>query len=151
MLKLHATGIGIQIDDFGKGRSSLTSFQTFPIEGVKIDRSFTRSIATDHTHAVIAEAIVDLAHHLSARIVAEGVESRDQLRSLQEWGCDAAQGYLFSPPLSRDDLAAFLSDPSGSEGIQLLRQTSQKNVESFPLPTSVGLHPVGVGFLPADI
>ena len=102
VLELHNSGVGIQIDDFGKGQSSLTCFQAYPIESVKIDRSFIAMIANDHTHSVIAEAIVGLAHHLSAKIVAEGVESIDQLRCLQKWGCDAAQGYLFSPPLTRD-------------------------------------------------
>jgi EAL domain-containing protein (putative c-di-GMP-specific phosphodiesterase class I) len=121
MLALHDRGIGIQIDDFGKGQSSLTSFQNYSIEAVKIDRSFTRLIATDRTHAVIAESIVSLAHHLSAKIVAEGVESADQLDALKNWGCDAAQGYLFSPPLCYKDLTKFLSNPDTSEGIGLLK------------------------------
>ncbi|TWT54163.1 Cyclic di-GMP phosphodiesterase Gmr [Rubripirellula amarantea] len=134
LLSLHASGVGIQIDDFGKGQSSLMCFQTFPIEAVKIDRSFTRSIASDHSHAVIAEAIVGLAHHLNAKIVAEGVESVEQLRRLQQWGCDAAQGYLFSPPLSPDELKRFLADPSRSEGMRLLRQSQPM----IPLPTADG-------------
>lgn len=121
MLDLHDSGIGIQIDDFGKGQSSLTCFQTYPIEAVKIDRSFTASIATDHSHAVIAQAIVQLAHHLGARIVAEGVESAEQLESLRMWGCDAAQGYLFSPPLCSESLGRLLCDPQQSEGIRMLR------------------------------
>lgn len=127
MLALHERGIGIQIDDFGKGQSSLTSFQNYSIESVKIDRSFTRSIATDRTHAVIAESIVSLAHHLSAKIVAEGVESVDQLTALRSWGCDAAQGYLFSPPLSCRDLIRFLSNPETSEGIRLLKERPVAN------------------------
>lgn len=151
MLKLSESGVDIQIDDFGKGQSSLTSFQNYPIEGVKIDRSFTRSIATDRTHAVIAEAIVDLAHHLSATIVAEGVESKDQLMALQAWGCDAAQGYLFSPPLCRDDLADFLTDPSGSEGIMLLRQSANTVIPLIGIPAGIGLHPVDAGSMPADV
>ncbi|KAA1258339.1 Cyclic di-GMP phosphodiesterase Gmr [Rubripirellula obstinata] len=151
LLKLNESGVGILIDDFGKGQSSLTSFQNYPIEGVKIDRSFTRSIANDHTHAVIAEAIVELAHHLSATIVAEGVESKDQLLALQAWGCDAAQGYLFSPPLSRDDLAGFLSDPSHSEGIKLLRESAQCDTQSVGIPVGIGLHPLDAGFLPTEI
>jgi diguanylate cyclase (GGDEF)-like protein len=125
MLDLHDSGIGIQIDDFGKGQSSLTCFQTYPIETVKIDRSFTASIATDHSHAVIAQAIVQLAHHLGAKIVAEGVESAAQLESLQKWGCDAAQGYLFSPPLTCELLGRLLRDPTASEGIRMLRTAAR--------------------------
>ncbi len=125
MLDLHASGIGIQIDDFGKGRSSLTCFQAYPIETVKIDRSFTASIATDHSHGVITQAIVQLAHHLNARIVAEGVESADQLESLRTWGCDSAQGYLFAPPLTCEALGKLLEDPLQSEGIRMLRQQAR--------------------------
>lgn len=121
MLELHASGVGIQIDDFGKGHSSLTCFQAYPIETVKIDRHFTASIATDHSHAVIAQAIVQLAHHLNARIIAEGVESKNQLESLRKWGCDAAQGYLFSPPLTLNELGELLCDQQQSEGIRMLR------------------------------
>lgn len=137
MLALHERGIGIQIDDFGKGQSSLTSFQNYSIESVKIDRSFTRSIATDRTHAVIAESIVSLAHHLSAKIVAEGVESVDQLTALRSWGCDAAQGYLFSPPLSCSDLIRFLSNPETSEGIRLLKEGPVANRDGNALISGI--------------
>lgn len=121
MLQLHASGVGIQIDDFGKGHSSLTCFQAYPIETVKIDRNFTASIASDHSHAVIAQAIVQLAHHLNAKIIAEGVESQKQLESLRKWGCDAAQGYLFAPPLTLEELRELLCNQTKSEGIQMLR------------------------------
>jgi diguanylate cyclase (GGDEF)-like protein len=128
MLDLHASGVAIQIDDFGKGQSSLTCFQVYPIEAVKIDRSFTASIASDHTHAVIAQAIVQLAHHLGAKIVAEGVESPTQLESLRKWGCDAAQGYLFSPPLTSGSLEMLLRDPMQSLGIRMLRGNAQPTI-----------------------
>jgi predicted signal transduction protein with EAL and GGDEF domain len=125
MIDLHAAGVGIQIDDFGKGQSSLTCFQDYPIEAVKIDRSFTSSIASDHGHAVITQAIVELAHHLGAKIVAEGVESINQLNALRAYGCDAAQGYLFSPPLTREALGVLLRDPMQSMGIKMLRDGKQ--------------------------
>ncbi|MGI9474212.1 MAG: EAL domain-containing protein [Rubripirellula sp.] len=137
MIDLHDSGVGVQIDDFGKGQSSLTCFQAYPIEAVKIDRSFTASIATDHCHAVIAQAIVQLAHHLNARIVAEGVESTTQLAWLRKWGCDAAQGYLFSPPLSPRALRELIRDPLRSEGIRILR-SSGRPVVSMDSPTSSG-------------
>lgn len=135
MLDLHDSGVGIQIDDFGKGRSSLTCFQAYPIEAVKIDRSFIASIATDHCHAVIARAIVQLAHHLNAKIVAEGVESTSQLQWLRTWGCDAAQGFLFSPPLDSDSLRELIRDPLQCEGIRMLRS---QRTDGF----SFGLNPL---------
>lgn len=134
LLKLHNSGVGIQIDDFGKGQSSLTCFQTYPIEAVKIDRSFTASIATDHSHAVIAQAIVQLAHHLNAKIVAEGVESATQLESLRMWGCDAAQGFLFSAPLAKPELGALLDDPLQSEGVRMLRRAARPSLAFHPSP-----------------
>ncbi len=136
MLDLHASGVAIQIDDFGKGKSSLTCFQVYPIEAVKIDRSFTASIATDHSHAVIAEAIVQLAHHLGAKIVAEGVESLAQLQALRKWGCDAAQGYLFSPPLTSCSLETLLRDPIQSEGIRMLRNDALTAISFEPTATA---------------
>ncbi|NND98703.1 MAG: EAL domain-containing protein [Pirellulaceae bacterium] len=124
MLGLHDAGVGIHIDDFGKGKSSLTCFQAYPIETVKIDRSFTASIASDHGHAVIAQAIVQLAHHLNATIVCEGVESECQLQLLRNWGCDSAQGYLFAQALTIHELQDLLQNPSQSEGIRMLNKTA---------------------------
>jgi diguanylate cyclase (GGDEF)-like protein len=140
LLELHHSGVGIQIDDFGKGQSSLTCFQAYPIEAVKIDRTFTASIATDHSHAVITQAIVQLAHHLSAKIVAQGVESENQLQSLRLWGCDAAQGFLFSAPLDSHSLAQLLCNPLQSEGIRILRRPSYP---LLPCETGGVTHPVG--------
>ena len=123
MLNLDEMGIGIHIDDFGKGKSSLTCFQSYPVETVKIDRSFTASIALEHGHAVITQAIVQLAHQLNAKIVCEGVESEEQLQLLRTWGCDSAQGYLFTRALNIQELKQLLQNPSQSEGIRLLKQT----------------------------
>ena len=123
MLNLDEMGIGIHIDDFGKGKSSLTCFQSYPVETVKIDRSFTASIALERGHAVITQAIVQLAHQLNAKIVCEGVESEEQLQLLRTWGCDSAQGYLFTRALNIQELKQLLQNPSQSEGIRLLKQT----------------------------
>ena len=128
MVELCESGVGIHIDDFGKGNSSLTCFQSYPVESIKIDRSFTAAITYEHSHAVIARAIVDLAHCLNASIVCEGVESEQQLNLLREWGCDAAQGYLFSQALTMKELQEFLEDPTQSPGIRLLN----------PMPSQVG-------------
>jgi diguanylate cyclase (GGDEF)-like protein len=128
MRELHRSGIGIQIDDFGKGCSPLTCFRDYPIAAVKIDQSFTAAIANDHSHAVIARAIVQLAHHLKAGIIAEGVNSVNQLECLRKWGCDAAQGSLFSPPLDAFSLCELMKDPLCSDGIRMLRSTPAPSI-----------------------
>lgn len=136
MLHLHDSGVGIHIDDFGKGKSSLTCFQSYPVETVKIDRSFTASIVSDHGHAVITQAIVQLAHQLGAKIVCEGVESEEQLQLLRQWGCDAAQGYLFAPAVDIDQLQAFLRSPVQCEGVRIINQVP---VPHLGLPLNTGM------------
>lgn len=133
MLELHRSGVGIHIDDFGKGNSSLMCFHDYPIETVKIDRTFTASIAVDQGHAIIAQAIVQLAHHLTASIVCQGLESPKQLQLLQEWGCDLGQGYFFAPPLDISELRQLLLDPQQSDGIRLLKSSNAR-----PVPLASG-------------
>ena len=123
MLDLHESGVGIHIDDFGKGSSSLTCFHDYPIEAVKIDRTFTASITVDQGHAIITQAIVQLAHHLMAKIVCQGVESPRELSLLQRWGCDLGQGYFFAPPLDIISLKRLLIKPQESNGIQILKKS----------------------------
>ncbi len=139
MRHLHESGVGIHIDDFGKGTSSLTCFQSHPVETVKIDRSFTASIAIDREHAIITQAIVQLAHQLGARIVCEGVESEQQLNLLRQWGCDAAQGYLFAPALSIDELRSFLKSNVDCEGIRIIKKTPVLDL-NFPTSTTASIH-----------
>ncbi len=122
MLDLHDSGIGIHIDDFGKGNSSLTCFHSYPIETVKIDRTFTASITTDHGHAIIAQAIVKLAHHLTANIVCQGIESIEQLNLLRQWGCDSGQGYLFAAPMNIRKLERLILNPDQNQGIAQMRK-----------------------------
>ncbi|OYP31049.1 EAL domain-containing protein [Rhodopirellula sp. MGV] len=136
MHELSRMGIGIHIDDFGKGSSSLTCFQEYPVETVKIDRTFTASIVVDQGRAIIAEAIMKLAHHLSAKIVCQGVESPLQVSLLQQWKCDSAQGYLFAPPMTLDGLRSILVDPTTSRGIQLVRSGQ---IIPIQLPISPGI------------
>lgn len=134
MLALHKSGVGIHIDDFGKGNSSLSCFKDYPVETVKIDRSFTATITSDHKHRVITQAIVQLAHHLYSKIVCEGIECEDQLALLRRWGCDLAQGYLFAPPVDIEGLKTLLVDPEQSEGIRLLKTSVVPQV-NFIAPT----------------
>lgn len=94
---LSAMGVHISIDDFGTGYSSLSHLRRFPLDKLKIDRSFIRDVLTNKEDAAIVTAIVSLAHSLRLKVVAEGVETSDQLQFLKELGCDHYQGYFFSP------------------------------------------------------
>ena len=94
---LHAMGERVAIDDFGTGHSSLVYLQRLPIDEIKVDRSFVMNLATVSSDAVIVRSTIDLAHNLGLTVVAEGVEDEVALGMLVEYGCDTAQGYLFSP------------------------------------------------------
>ncbi|MDN5871592.1 MAG: EAL domain-containing protein [Nitrococcus sp.] len=96
---LHERGIRIALDDFGTGYSSLRLLKELPIDVVKIDQSFIADITTDADAADIVQAIINMAHSLRLEVVAEGVETPQQAALLKHWGCDAAQGFYFSPPL----------------------------------------------------
>ena len=97
-------GINISIDDFGTGFSSLASLKRLPIDVLKIDQSFVRDATTDPDGAALVMAIITLAHNLRLRVVAEGVETAEQLRFLQLLRCDEIQGYFFSRPRPADEL-----------------------------------------------
>ncbi len=96
--ELKSMGLGIVIDDFGTGYSSLAYLKTFPIDKLKIDRSFVRDILTDNSDREITLAVIDLSHNLGLKVVAEGVEEWGQLEFLRNHGCDRVQGYYYSPP-----------------------------------------------------
>ncbi|HEY6217068.1 MAG TPA: EAL domain-containing protein [Pyrinomonadaceae bacterium] len=104
--RLKSMGINILIDDFGTGFSSLASLKRLPIDALKIDKSFVREATSDPDDAALVMAIITLAHNLRLKVVAEGVETEDQLRFLQLLRCDEIQGYFFSKPLPAERLAA---------------------------------------------
>ena len=107
---LNKMGLPIAIDDFGKGYSCLSYLRYFPINKLKIDKSFVDAITTDHNNAAISTAIVSLAHSLKLSVIAEGVESVEQLDFLRDLRCDAVQGYLFSRPVCADDALKLLTE-----------------------------------------
>ena len=106
-------GLRVAIDDFGTGHSSLSYLKRFSVDTLKIDRSFVRDTPDDPEDCAIATAIVALAHSLKLKVVAEGVETKDQLAFLRGLGCDEMQGYLLSRPLPPAQLVAWLQQPRG--------------------------------------
>ncbi|HAJ92658.1 MAG TPA: hypothetical protein DCO71_08620 [Gammaproteobacteria bacterium] len=110
MRALHCSGMQISIDDFGTGYSSLNHLKRFPINTVKIDRSFIRDITTDSDDAAIVSAIISMAHSMDLKVIAEGVETAEQLNVLQDLHCNEIQGFLFSPPVATDEATALFDE-----------------------------------------
>ncbi|MBI1904868.1 MAG: EAL domain-containing protein [Rhodocyclales bacterium] len=106
--QLKALGLQLAIDDFGTGYSSLSYLSRFPVDELKIDRSFVKELPSDASAAAISTSVIDLAHRMDLRVIAEGVESADQLAFLAHHGCDEIQGYYCSHPVSAECLAALL-------------------------------------------
>ncbi|NMF89147.1 EAL domain-containing protein [Aromatoleum petrolei] len=109
LASLRDAGIQIALDDFGTGYSSLNYFKRFPLDCIKIDQSFVAGIPTSREDAEIALMIISLAHSLGRQVVAEGVETEEQLSFLRQHGCDAIQGYLFSRPVMAADFPEYLA------------------------------------------
>ena len=107
---LHALGVHIAIDDFGTGFSSLAQLRRFPVDLIKVDRSFVQGIENDAKDEAITTHTVNLAHAIGVLAIAEGVESDGQLASIVELGCDLAQGYLFAHPAPPDEVTQQLTD-----------------------------------------
>ncbi|MGE7990273.1 EAL domain-containing protein [Pseudomonas sp. NPDC089554] len=110
--QLHELGVKLAIDDFGTGYSSLSYLKRFPVDYVKIDQAFIRGLREGSQDAAITRAIIAMAKSLELRVVAEGVETQEQLAFLREQGCDEAQGYLISRPVDAGTFRALLERPA---------------------------------------
>lgn len=109
MNELHDIGILLSIDDFGTGYSSLSYLKRFPINKLKVDQSFVRNMTTNANDASITNTVIHLGQSLNLIVIAEGVETQEQLAMLEQYGCDEIQGYLFSKPIPKESLEKFIT------------------------------------------
>lgn len=112
--RFRELGIHVAVDDFGVGQSALVYLKRFPVDSLKIDRTFVRDVTTDPNDAAIIEAIVAMAHKLNLSVVAEGVETAEQEAAVQRFGCDLLQGYLYSRPMPAEAVTSVLHSAPGA-------------------------------------
>ncbi len=110
--QIRNLGVEISIDDFGIAYSSLSRLKRLPLNTLKIDRSFISDIGSDRDDEIIVKTIIDMAHNLNLKVVAEGVETEEQLAFVQQYDCDLVQGYLFSPPVPLEKLIQLMKNQS---------------------------------------
>lgn len=125
---IREMGVRISMDDFGTGQASLGYLKSFPIHTLKIDRGFVGDIGINVAGTVIVTAIIEMAHGLGLRVVAEGVETEEQFGFLREHGCDEFQGFLHSIPLSAKSIGSLLSGtrPTRWRGVQTRRNPARE-------------------------
>jgi predicted signal transduction protein with EAL and GGDEF domain/FixJ family two-component response regulator len=137
MKRFRAAGVMLSIDDFGTGYSSLGYLRQFPVDALKIDRSFVKDLHTSDDDAAICAAIIAMARELKLKVIAEGVANDEQLEFLRRHGCDQVQGYLISEPIPVADLTRLLQNAKRLQGAPLLKgagsQTQATEVATVPL------------------
>jgi diguanylate cyclase len=121
MRHLKSLGISLSMDDFGTGYSSLTYLQHFPLDKIKIDRSFVSRLNRRRKDELIIAATTSLAADLGLRVVAEGVETREQMEILRQLGCDVMQGFLFSRGLPLDEFVDWANKPRNFAALESAR------------------------------
>jgi len=131
MTKLKSTGVRIELDDFGTGYSSLGRIGAFPIDGLKIDRSFVGKITHDEHSRVIARAIIGLAQSLGLDLIAEGIETADQVELLTAFGCTQGQGHFFSQPVPANEFAHWLARQDAAESAIKMPVSKQRRRGRF--------------------
>ena len=149
LAELRELGVLIAVDDFGTGYSSLGYLRRFPIDSIKIDRSFIADLPLSNAAGALAHTLIQLGKALGIRTLAEGVEQRTQLRQLQREGCDQAQGFLFARPLTPAALETFLDQDGGPAGVAQARtQPAGKSMK--PLATGTVERDYDAGPAPRD-
>jgi EAL domain-containing protein (putative c-di-GMP-specific phosphodiesterase class I) len=111
LTKLRAAGVKLHVDDFGTGYSSLSYLHRLPIDAIKIDPSFTQRAATETEAERMVRTIIELGHNLKRAVIAEGIETQQQLDCVRALGCDLGQGFFFSKPLDAPQTTALLASP----------------------------------------
>ena len=146
MMDLRAAGIRLCLDDFGTGWSSLRHLTTFPVQQLKIDRSFVSKIAPGSTEFEIVRSITDLAHSIGLEVTGEGVEEEDQLRLLTNLGCDHAQGYYIGRPMAPEALSGYVGDLQEGAGARRDFRRGYQTVEAPENGESAIPRHAGTGF-----
>ena len=129
LTRVHQMGVILSIDDFGTGYSSLSYLKKLPVHSVKIDKSFVIDMTANENDALIVRSTIDLGHNLGLKVIAEGVESRDVCDRLAMWGCDQAQGYYISRPLSAPEMTKWLNDSPWGLGESSLKAAKPPNLQ----------------------
>ena len=125
---LKRLGVHIAVDDFGTGYSSLAYLRQFPVDSLKIDRTFITGLARSSEAHALTHTLIQLGKALGLQTLAEGVEQRNQVRELQREGCDLVQGFLFARPLAAEAVERFLKEGTGLSGTQTAAQAAKTAV-----------------------